>query len=422
MTLNYYISEGKKKHSNICVRFIDSKRIDQRATTGIRVVPKNWSNPKQRIKTNSTSENVDFLNDKLNKLENHIFDCYNRDYNSSTFISKTWLKENVNSFFNRVSENESYRTYFVEWVERFVKDASKRTYNGTKLKERSILNYTSTLSKLQAFESNRKKKLRFEDIDLDFHSDFINYCIQEEKLGKNTVGSIVSRIKTFCRSAESDGLPINPKFKHRDFYLPKSKTTNTYLNEDEINKIYNHDFSNSARLDNARDLFIIGLRTGLRISDFLRITKENIFGNVINITTIKTHQNLTVPIHPQFEEILKKRNGHLPHSIGDQKFNKYIKEVCKEVEINALTPGDKINEETKRKEFGTYPKHELIQSHICRRSFCTNLYLAGVDVNIIMAASGHTSKQFVNYIKATQDEHIKKISDSWKKNPLKIEK
>ena len=79
--------------------------------------------------------------------------------------------------------------------------------------------------------------------------------------------------------------------------------------------------------------------------------------------------------------------------------------------------GQKENPETKRKENGIYPKHELIKSHTCRRSFCTNLYLDGVDNTIIMAASGHKSlKQFLHYIKASQSDHIKKISDAWKKH------
>lgn len=414
MNVKFFIVKGKKKYSSIHIRFWDSNRIDQKSKTGIYVEPKNWSEAKQRIKTNSSVSNADLLNNKLSKLEQFIFENYNIEYNSSAYISKTWLKENVGKFFNRVSENESYKVYIVNWVERFVKEAKNRTFNGSKLKKRSINNYTSTLSKLKAFETFKKKKIKFEDIDLVFHSDFISYCRNEEKLNNNTIGSIVSRIKTFCRNAEMDGLSVNPKFKHRDFNLPKSETIDTYLSDNEINLIYNHDFSDSARLDNARDLFVIGLRTGLRISDILSITKENLLGNVINITTQKTNQNLTIPIHPQFKAILDKRNGSLPNKISSQKFNLYIKEICKEVEINELTPGHKMNDETKRKEFGYHPKHELIKSHSCRRSFTTCLFLAGIDNSTIMAATGHkSSKQLISYVKASQEDHIKKISDYW---------
>ncbi|MEZ4853077.1 hypothetical protein [Flavobacterium sp.] len=95
-----------------------------------------------------------------------------------------------------------------------------------------------------------------------------------------------------------DGYQINPKYKHQEFSIPKNETFDIYLNENEIKQIFEYDFSCSEKLDNTRDLFVIGLVTGLRVSDFLKITKDNILGNVINITTTKTNQNLTIPIHP----------------------------------------------------------------------------------------------------------------------------
>src|SRR5690606_12339935 len=207
---------------------------------------------------------------------------------------------------------------------------------------------------------------------------------------------------------------INPKYKHREFNAPKNKTIDIYLNDDEINTIYNFDFSDSEKLDNTRDLFIIGLRTGLRVSDFMRIKEENIHGSVINITTQKTNENLTIPIHPQFKEILNKRDGAFPREISSQKFNLYIKEICEKVEIDKPVYGSLLNSETKRKENGVYPKHKLVSSHTCRRSFATNLFLAGFENSTIMKATGHSSeKQFLNYIKASQDEHIKKLSEYW---------
>ena len=79
--------------------------------------------------------------------------------------------------------------------------------------------------------------------------------------------------------------------------------------------------------------------------------------------------------------------------------------------------GAKINKDTNRKEFKIYPKHELVTSHICRRSFATNLFLSGFDNSTIMKATGHqTEKQFLKYIKSTQEENLQKISEYWEKN------
>ena len=414
MNLKFFIIKGKNKNCSIHVRFWDSKRIDQKAKTGLSVFADDWSEVKQRLKSKVTSTKKDFYNNQLEQLERHIFDNYNYDYNSKKYISASWLKETINSFFGRVTTDENYKIYFVDWVTQFVKNAPKRMHNGKPITDRTIKNYTSALNKLKAFEKHQNFRYRFEEIDLNFHRDFVHYCTTTGKLNNNSTGSIVNRIKTFCTNIELDGYPINTKYKHRDFSSPTNETRDIYLTDYEIDKITKYDFSKSERLENARDLFIIGLRTGLRISDFLKIGKENILGNIINITTQKTNQNLFIPIHPQFQEILDKRKGEFPREITDQKFNRYIKEICKIVGFTEKTSGAKINTDTNRKEFGIFPKHELVTSHICRRSFATNLYLAGFDNATIMKATGHKSEaQFLKYIKSTQEEHIKKISDYW---------
>ncbi|HRZ32594.1 MAG TPA: tyrosine-type recombinase/integrase [Flavobacterium sp.] len=417
MNLKFFIVEGKKKYTSIHVRFWDSKRIDQKTKTGITVSADDWSSSKQRLKPKATTTNRDFLNHQLEQVERYVIDKYNLDYNSKKFISEKWLKETIENFFGRVTEDNNYKIYFVDWVELFVKEAPKRMYNGKPIAERTIKNYTTTLNKLKAFEKVQNHKYRFEDIDLNFHRDFIHYSSTVEKLNNNSIGSLITRIKTFCSNIELDGYSINPKYKHRDFKAPSNETKDIYLNEEEINKIAKHDFSDKESLDNARDLFIIGLRTGLRVSDFLRIGKENVIDNIINITTQKTNQNLYIPIHPQFQEVLNKRNGEFPREISDQKFNLYIKTACEEVGLKEMVFGAKINPETNRKEFKIYPKHELVTSHICRRSFATNLFLAGFDNSTIMKATGHQSEaQFLKYIKASQTEHLQKISAYWENN------
>ncbi|WP_291975147.1 site-specific integrase [Lutibacter sp.] len=187
-----------------------------------------------------------------------------------------------------------------------------------------------------------------------------------------------------------------------------------YLNDDEINTIYNHDFKNDKKLDNARDLFIIGLRTGLRISDFLRLKQTNIKDGYIEIETQKTGQEVVIPMHPQVKEILKKRNG-FPRQISDQKFNLYIKDVCEAAKLKEKVHGSKIDKETNRKKEGNYPKYELVTSHICRRSFASNLYGALPNM-VIMGITGHTTEtQFLRYIKITPKENANKLKEYWAK-------
>lgn len=48
----------------------------------------------------------------------------------------------------------------------------------------------------------------------------------------------------------------------------------------------------------------------------------------------------------------------------------------------------------------TKSKYQWITSHTCRRSFCTNEFLAGTPVELIMKISGHKGlKDFYKYVK-----------------------
>jgi len=60
------------------------------------------------------------------------------------------------------------------------------------------------------------------------------------------------------------------------------------------------------------------------------------------------------------------------------------------------------------------PKYEWITSHTARRSFCTNEFLAGTPVELIMKISGHKrTKDFYKYIRISPEEAAYKIKELW---------
>lgn len=61
------------------------------------------------------------------------------------------------------------------------------------------------------------------------------------------------------------------------------------------------------------------------------------------------------------------------------------------------------------------PKYAWVTSHTCRRSFCTNEFLAGTPVDLIMKISGHKSlRDFYKYIIITPEEAGQKLKISGK--------
>jgi integrase len=115
-----------------------------------------------------------------------------------------------------------------------------------------------------------------------------------------------------------------------------------------------------------------------------------------------------VPIHTFVLNILERYGYNLPKVINNQKFNEYIKEICKQASIEETI----IIHETKGnlKYSKTEPKYSLVSTHTARRSFATNAFIAGIPTVQIMKITGHKSERvFMKYIKITAKENAARL-------------
>src|SRR5206468_6879682 len=99
--------------------------------------------------------------------------------------------------------------------------------------------------------------------------------------------------------------------------------------------------------------------------------------------------------------------------LTNAEFNLHIKIIGKFTGINRTT---KFSYKKGNKDVALVkPKYEWITTHTARRSFCTNEFLAGTPVELIMKISGHKSvKDFYKYIRITPEEAGRKIKELWK--------
>ncbi len=420
-TINFRI-KGTKNPTNIYIR-LRHKNIDCEVSTGIVINKNDWSTAKKKAKSSSSLDYTK-INNSLDSLKTHILNAFNEDLSNGQLINRIWLKESINNSFGIANEDSNdYKRFMTDFVKLFIEQSkTRKNRNGTPLSKDTIKHYKSTLNKIINYEIHKNIRLKISDINLSFHRNFIDYLEIEDALNFNTIGGYIDDIKLFCNRADKNGIKTNPEFKLPEFYTPHNETFDIYLTEAEINEIYSQDFSENDRLDNTRDWLIIGLWTGLRISDFLKLDKTNIDKDFFEIRTKKTDYPVIIPIHNQVQQILNKRDGNFPRKISDQKFNEYVKEVCLESGINQIVEGAKkvkIKHKGKyifRKIRGEYPKNELVSGHTCRRSFATNHY-GKVDTMTIMRVTGHkTEHEFLKYIKITPKEYAIKMRDFWKKS------
>lgn len=96
-------------------------------------------------------------------------------------------------------------------------------------------------------------------------------------------------------------------------------------------------------------------------------------------------------------DILKKYNYDLP-KIPSYKFNERLKELGKKAKLKQKIEIVRKKGSVRVKD--VHEKWEMISSHTCRRSFCTNMYLSGFPAEELMRISGHKSPAaFMRYIK-----------------------
>jgi integrase len=419
-TIKYFI-RGKSELSTIYVRLLDGRKIDLTVSTGYTVHPKFWSVAKGSIRQIANNNDKKNLTEDLRKLKDRIGDSLNLDKDKGVFIDKEWLEGIIASYKNPViTKRTDYMLAIIEAYQEEMK-IKINPKTGKRIAATTIRNFNTTIRRLQLFEKYKKRKYFIHEIDLTFHSDFIKFLRDKEKLAQNSISKDIKQIKTVCIDARDKGISINDQVLSRKFNAPLEPTTFVTITEDEIEQI--KQFKGSNYLQNARDWLIIGCWTGCRVNDLMSLTKNNIMINTkgqkfIRYTQSKTGKQVDLPIHPDVQEIID-RLGDLPHPISDVKFNKWIKDVCKEAGLTQEVYGTKQDFNSHKKVTGTFKKYELIRSHTCRRSFATNHYNK-LPNKLIMAVTGHsTEKMLLNYIGETENTHLDDFLTIWEQDQVK---
>ncbi|GAB3024532.1 hypothetical protein GCM10027051_31500 [Niabella terrae] len=158
-----------------------------------------------------------------------------------------------------------------------------------------------------------------------------------------------------------------------------------------------------------KDRFRIGYRTGLRFSEYSRLSEAHLKGQLINILTKKRNRQVVIPMHPEVQSIFDRWGGELPATPSIQWCNQILKKLAAKAGIR-----ERVSVERKMED-GTVrlvqqPKFELVKTHTARRSFATNAYIAGIPARNIMLITGHkTEDSFFRYICITPTQNAQEL-------------
>lgn len=409
----FIITHDSNKLANIRVRFSIGREIDIQTKTDKLIKPDFWNNETGRVRQRAEFKEADSLQKTLNDLQEHILNEFNTKPDN-TIINKEWLNNAVDSFDNPNKYLQGKTTLF-GYIQKFIDNSGTRinTKTGNAVCYKMRCEYQRTFDLLKEFAGDIE--IDFNDIDLEFYQNFVEYLKVNKQLATNTIGKKIQTLKIFLNAATTDNINKNQKFKSHSFATLSEETDNIYLTKTELIQLYKKDLSDKPCYERVRDLFIVGCCTGLRYSDLQTLSPDHLKGDYLEIKQQKTGNRVVIPLQDTVKQILKKYKGKLPKSICNQKYNEYLKEAAKLAELNEKFIKKVITNGLKHDK--TFAKHELISSHTARRTFCTNAYKDNIPTLTIMAISGHkTESAFLKYIKVNQDEHAKIMLDVWQKN------
>ena len=418
MATTFFLRTRKKNgYAPVCVRVQSSVlKINIRQSTNLLVPVQKWNLSRGSVAFR------DFLNTlegrrifrKLEDIRLNIDERIISGRGVTAFEVRQIVHDIVYSeCMARARKTVGLRTYAGMYLEQAEKGIRK-TLKGMNFSKGTIKSIRTLLNLLDDFQRKADRTYAFEDIDYEFRTKFMGYLYNSRGYNVNTAAKCMNILVTIMSAAEKEGYHSNRKCLETQFRAKRREVDAIYLTKEELTAMVDADLSHLSPMHEvARDIFMVGVFTAQRVSDYNNIGPENIIRDtggdvIINIRQQKTGVWVSIPARDELKQILSKYEYNLPR-ISERMINSCIKEVGKVAGVDTpvtieTTPGGVRTMET-------HPKYELIQTHTARRTAATLMYLAGMDVFNICSVTGHSSIAMLKkYIKADEIDRARTIS------------
>ena len=197
-----------------------------------------------------------------------------------------------------------------------------------------------------------------------FFNRFIKHLRVNKEISDNTLKRKIGYFKSFFNWCIENGYQTNTAFKKVSIKI--RETFHVSLKDTEVDTLAGLELVEP--LAYYRDLFLIGVYSGQRYSDYSRFNKKFIDGDNIVIRATKTGQFSYIPLNKKLKDLLDKYDWTLM-LISSQKFNVHIQKICKIAGFDEVIQVDKFFGNKKISK--DIPRWKLIGSHTARRTFIT---------------------------------------------------
>jgi hypothetical protein len=313
---------------------------------------------------------------------------------------------------------------FDEWI--LFCEGKESDVTDKELSKRTIQIYMVLKTVLQDYEKTRGLKLVPADFTKGFYRDFKKYVLEErindkrpaDRISTNTFAGYIKNLKNFLGWLSDLDKTVSPDYTK--YKVRFTKSDDKPFKDEELQWLYGQDLYKYSyvkkiwssvkqdpkhngvhkgnirkkieALERGRLVLLLLCCTGKRISDYQKMERTEIDGDIIKFLTQKTHLVCYVPyfddiyFRPRYIiEEMNKKFGGLP-KVSDQNLRLAITELCSIIGFDRFD----VNTKTGRKTFATVK------------------LLKGVPKAIIMKSTGHKSeKSFDSYVEIDQFDVVK---------------
>lgn len=372
--------------------------------TGKLIKRKDWS--ERTGLPNQNDSRYKNLSVELRELKTYIINNIDDSKRITNKELGVWLSYHIDHHFDRIKENKENNS-LIDFIQITIDLADTKVLKGGKvgLSKNRIKGYVTFKGMIVKYQKYIGKEICLMNIDASFEEHFRNWLLKTKGYSLNYSGKNIDNLKAVCSEANRLGMNVNSHARNiRTFAERKEDRNIATLSFEELERIEKLN-GLSESLKNVRKWLLFGCEIGQRAGDLLNITEKNLSKRdgfvFLDIQQEKTPKHVPIIIKPNVKKLL---SDGFPYKISIQKFNKYLKDLCALAGIDSMTEGKVYDKESKRKVKKFYPKHKLITSHTCRRSFATNYYKQ-IPTPLLMATTGHSKESlFLYYIGEREDK------------------
>lgn len=406
VTVKPFTREIKDDRLTVYVRIlVQSKKIDR--STGIKIRRSKWDDKNLRVK-GSGKLAIEYNNSIETKMS--LYHKIAEDIIREGMIpTKEEIKKREQLLKTKAHSNSDLE------VKKPLLHVYKRLYglenltdiktNNTKKKRQS------EMIKLEQYLSSESgKEYRNASVEdwrdnvriLELYAQFLHAEIGN---GQSTIAKSCQIVKSVIRQAIE---------RHHEGYLSakvptperRDKENIYWLNDDELETLYNHNFNLSSR-QNAVNMFLIMSSTAMRIGDYRRFAEEpqkHISDTEVLWNAGKTKNNHVIQRNMlYFNKVYQRLNGQLPSMAGTN-MNSYLKSAFEEAGINRKV----INRKGE-----VVPIYSLAHSHMAKSTaimyMLVNLELDLETVSILTSTDVQTIKNHYSaYGKIEANERLRR--------------